>query len=116
MWRLKDQKVVERKDTQSVSVRCLPLCSSGSRTILLATGSEYRALLAPVTGSNDELTEGERCSDLLMVVSSRRQTNMDTSSRRDDTWSVRNEKNFRCCQMDAAATAAMSIVPMLAAS
>lgn len=70
MRQLKDQKVVEEKETISVSMRCFLFSYDLPRRIPFATRSQYEASAAPMTSKNNNRICDERCIDMLMVVSS----------------------------------------------
>lgn len=61
------------------------------------------AFVAPLTGTSDDHAGDERCIDVLVVKRGGLQTFKSTGGKRDNKWSLTNEKYFEDSGRDAAA-------------
>lgn len=115
MWQLQDQRFEEKTGSNLASMRCLLLCCGLSRKTASGTCLELKHV-APMTGTSDNPIGDERCIDMLMVASDGLQTYRNNGKKRDNEWSLKNEKYFQYNGLDAVADAGMITVPMVGAS
>lgn len=113
LWQLKDQSVVEGRSSTSALMTCFLLCYSLSKRTPSATGSQYGASTAPMTGSSSSHIGDESCTDRLIVISGALQNYENIGLKWDSQRSLRNKIYFECNGVDAAADADMNTVPMM---
>lgn len=95
-----------------MQMRCFRLFYRLSRRISSATGSQYGASFASVTGRSDDCIEDELRTGVYEITSGALQFYKITGTSCEEKWSQTSEIYFQCSEGGAAANAGTNTVPV----
>lgn len=98
-----------------MQMKCFQVFNSLWQRIPSATGLQYRAPVAPMTGKSSGLIGGELWTDMLVVISVGLQIHKNTARTRRHKWSLTSKIYFQHSKLDSTADAGSNTVPVVSA-